>query len=259
MIKLLKEELPALAGQYFNYYQLYYEKVLCEFPDNEELWNLYLQQMQSHNKQSSLREGFFRRALKNIPSNVHYRIELMRENERMGKESSLIAAIALEALELISDPFYHYIIRKELCEYYARLIQPNLKEEDPEDFNQTVEQMRQYYLETITQMRTSKTQFLLFLIKVEQETSALADKLVLNWGEIETYKVFDKEKAFEVMQDLIKQNGSQTEYWLNYIRFARHFNETKLIRNLCRKGLQQAKDFRTIGDAWEEWEKKYLD
>ncbi len=74
---------------------------------------------------------------------------------------------------------------------------------------------------------------------------------------METYKLRSKEKVSELMETYIAENGAEPVSWLNYIKFARFFDDVKLVRTLCKRGLEYCQDFDTLSGAWLEWEKKF--
>ena len=81
--------------------------------------------------------------------------------------------------------------------------------------------------------------------------------MLLNWAEIEAYKLKNKDKVNELMEIYISENGAQSVSWLNYIKFIRFFGDNKMVRTLCKRGLEYCDDFETLGIAWLEWEKKF--
>ena len=80
---------------------------------------------------------------------------------------------------------------------------------------------------------------------------------MLHWAEVEAYKLRNKEKVTELMETYITHNGSDSSAWLNYIKFVRFFGDIKLVRTLCKRGLEYCGDYETLGTAWLEWEKKF--
>ena len=59
------------------------------------------------------------------------------------------------------------------------------------------------------------------------------------------------------MEIYIRNNEPSSFSWLTYIKFIRYFNDTKFIRTLCKRGLEYCDDYKTIGNSWLEWEKKF--
>jgi hypothetical protein len=64
----------------------------------------------------------------------------------------------------------------------------------------------------------------------------MREKITLQWAEVEvllffhvkTYKIGDREKMKELMEDYVKDYGKIHAKWFNYIRLLRHFsNSTK--------------------------------
>jgi hypothetical protein len=81
--------------------------------------------------------------------------------------------------------------------------------------------------------------------------------LLLNWAEVETYKVKNKEEVKKLMETYLSENAADAGAWLTYIKFVRFFDDIKLIRTLCKRGLEYSDDFETLAGAWLEWEKKF--
>lgn len=65
----MKKELDKIAGDNFNYIQLYFEKTLPIYTKNIDLWTLYIDFMEEKLKVGKLKEGFYRRAIKNCSFN----------------------------------------------------------------------------------------------------------------------------------------------------------------------------------------------
>lgn len=71
------------------------------------------------------------------------------------------------------------------------------------------------------------------------------DKLRLSWAEVEAYKVQDRKKVAELMEEYVKVNGQQLMAWGNYIRLMRLFptvDSEKTIRGLFKRGINIMKD-----------------
>jgi DNA-directed RNA polymerase subunit F len=92
------------------------------------------------------------------------------------------------------------------------------------------------------------------------EAILLADKLRLNWAEVEAYKVQDRKKVQELMEEYVKSNGQQVMAWANYIKLMRVFPEhEQSLRGLFKRGINIVKDVSgrlMLSDLWLEWEKK---
>jgi hypothetical protein len=56
MLELLGDELKAIAGDNFNYIQLYFERILAEYTLNNDLWMLYVSYMEDkcNNREAKL-------------------------------------------------------------------------------------------------------------------------------------------------------------------------------------------------------------
>ena len=74
---------------------------------------------------------------------------------------------------------------------------------------------------------------------------------------METYKLKNKEEVKKLMETYLAENAADAGAWLNYIKFIRFFEDAKLIRTLCKRGLEYSDDFETLAGAWLEWEKKF--
>lgn len=53
------------------------------------------------------------------------------------------------------------------------------------------------------------------------ESASFIEKLMLNWAEVEAYKIKDREKVQELMESLVKANGYMSTSWMNYLRLLR--------------------------------------
>lgn len=79
MIALLKDKLNLLAGDNFNYIQLYFERILSEFTLNNDLWTLYINFMEEKCTKKEAKLEFYQRALKNCFHNYEFWLGYMRE------------------------------------------------------------------------------------------------------------------------------------------------------------------------------------
>lgn len=82
MIEFLGSDLDKIAGDNFNYIQLYFERVLPEYTLNEELWSLYINYMEEKCKKNELKLEFYQRALKNCNQCSEFWLSYMRELEK---------------------------------------------------------------------------------------------------------------------------------------------------------------------------------
>jgi hypothetical protein len=89
--------------------------------------------------------------------------------------------------------------------------------------------------------------------------SAYIEKLTLAWAEVESYKLQDKKKMQEIMEDYVKHHGHQTMAWANYIKLMRVFpDHEKNLRGLFKRGIQVVKDNKAVlAELWLDWEKKF--
>lgn len=90
MMDLLKTELDLIAGDNFNYIQLYFERILSEYQLNDELWTLYINYMEEKCKKNEIKQEFYERAIKNCVANYEFWLGFMRENEKNGAVSEAI-------------------------------------------------------------------------------------------------------------------------------------------------------------------------
>lgn len=68
--------------------------------------------------------------------------------------------------------------------------------------------------------------------------SAYVEKLTLGWAEVEAYKIQDKKKTQELMEDYVKYHGNQMMAWANYIKLMRIFPDNeKTLRGIYKRGL----------------------
>jgi len=232
LINYFREELPKIAGDNFNYFELYIEKILAKYPDRENLWDFYIESAEQC-KNGQQRYRVFERACKNCPQNVDFKIALLRENEKSGATVEKYKEVVQKFIEEMSGNVQlEHILRKELCEFYARHISPEL-----------TPVLENSYQDSITH--------------IFPYNKGLAETLLLHWAEIETYKLKNKPKVVELMETYISDNGSSAVSWLNYIKFMRFFDDLKYVRTLCKRGLEYCEDSETLGNAWLEWEKKF--
>lgn len=82
MLKLLRDRLNEIAGDNFNYIQLYFERILAQFTLNNDLWNLYINYMEEKCQKKELKLEFYQRALKNCYANQEFWLGYMRELEK---------------------------------------------------------------------------------------------------------------------------------------------------------------------------------
>ena len=82
----------------------------------------------------------------------------------------------------------------------------------------------------------------------------------LGWAEVEAYKIQDKKRVTDIMEEYVKGNGQQVMAWANYIKLMRSFpgDHEKTLRGLFKRGINLVKEGKSaLGDLWLEWEKKF--
>ena len=82
---LYEEMLPNIAGENFNYYELYFERILCKFPEFERMWELYTEHADLC-KLTAARARVYKQASKNCRQRSNFKIFLLRENEKNGMD-----------------------------------------------------------------------------------------------------------------------------------------------------------------------------
>ena len=90
LYKLLEDDLENIAGDNFNYIQLYFERVLSILTINNELWEMYINYMEEKCKKGSMKKDFYIRALKNCFQNYEFWTGYMRELEKDNCDFSII-------------------------------------------------------------------------------------------------------------------------------------------------------------------------
>lgn len=191
-----------------------------------------------------MKNKIYRRACKNCRENVEYKIQFLRSQEKLNVGVEEYKRNVHEFIQEFSDrEQLEYIFRKGLGEYLAR----HLSEEGKDD--KLAEEIRQTYTEAI--YHTKRT------FPATLDDPDAATELLLQWAEIETYKLRNKAKVKELMEIYVRDNGSMSYAWLNYIKLMRFFNDSKAVRSLCKRGLEYCEEYKVLGDAWLEWEKKF--
>eukprot|EP01022_Parablepharisma_sp_SALTPOND_P012011 TRINITY_DN1532_c0_g1_i1.p1 TRINITY_DN1532_c0_g1~~TRINITY_DN1532_c0_g1_i1.p1 ORF type:complete len:483 (-),score=77.35 TRINITY_DN1532_c0_g1_i1:1530-2978(-) len=141
LVEYYEKELPGIAGDNFNYYELYIERVLSKYPDQEKLWDYYIKCTEVC-KNNALKIRVYQRACKNCKQNVGFKILLLRENEKSGAPPEKYEELIEKFLEeIVGEVQLEHFLRKELCEYLARHVQ----KEDTD----LIEKMRKVYLESM--------------------------------------------------------------------------------------------------------------
>ena len=82
MLTLLKNNLNVIAGDNFNYIQLYFERLLSVFTLNNDLWIIYINYMEEKCSKKEARLEFYQRAIKNCSYNHEFWLGYMRELEK---------------------------------------------------------------------------------------------------------------------------------------------------------------------------------
>lgn len=82
MLDLLSHLLPMIANDNFNYFSLYFERILSEYTLNSDLWQVYLTFADDLCKKKETRASIFEKATKNCPSILNFWLAYLRELEK---------------------------------------------------------------------------------------------------------------------------------------------------------------------------------
>jgi hypothetical protein len=121
MLELLKSELPLIAVDNFNYFLLYFERILSEYTLNRDLWELFLSFTDDLCKNKEQRVSIYSRATKNCPKELEFWLGYLRELEKSEAPGELISEAVLTSIAKGEEGIqFMYEILKHFCEYYAR-------------------------------------------------------------------------------------------------------------------------------------------
>lgn len=90
MLDLLEHELPQIANDNFNYFSLYFERILGEYTLNSDLWQLYLSFADDLCKKKESRVAIYQKAAKNCPSVLDIWLGYLRELEKSEVQGTVI-------------------------------------------------------------------------------------------------------------------------------------------------------------------------
>lgn len=245
LLYFFDKELNKFAGNDFAYYELYFESLLCSYPNQRDIWAAYLDATQYCDRQLSKNE-IFKRACKNCRKVAAFKIQYLRSQELIDVPEKEYRDTIKNCLEDVNgETEDEYTIYKELLEYLTRHIEIDNREE-------RIEKLRDEYLNAIRLFEGID-----FSHNLAEEEYSMNFRI--QWAEVETYKLKNKELAKELMEICVRSANAGTFYWLTYIKFMRHFDDTELIRSLCNRGVQYCPEYAEIAKAWVEWEKKFGD
>ena len=131
LAELLKNEISVTFKKHFNYIRLYFERTLEINPDDEDIWNLYIEITKSINKNSNLTFSILQRACKCCYFDVKFWVQFLREMEKIGRPFEEIQAKIQEAYSSAEEENFVSEIWKYTLEYYSR------------NFDSSVEQLQQ--------------------------------------------------------------------------------------------------------------------
>ena len=95
--ELLNKELPNLARKNFNYIRLFYERSLQMNPDDEDIWNNFIEYSQKRDFKIPQKTylSILQRACKCCYFKVSFWIILLREMEKQGSDKEEIESYIL--------------------------------------------------------------------------------------------------------------------------------------------------------------------
>lgn len=261
MIDLLSKELPLIAGDNFNYVMLYFERILAEYTLNGELWTLFMEYTDDMCKNKQQRLAICKKATKNCSSEIEFWLSYMRELEKNEVDSTEYSETVMRAIEKggeIGGIEFQFEILKTFCEFYVRQfisIPGQIPDQEGNPATaQKVNIIRSIYTDAIENLQQ---------LNPTLDSSLIAlycDKLRLSWVEVEAYKIQDRKKVQELMEEYVKRNGAQLMSWANYIKLMRGFpDHEKAVRGLFKRGISIVHEVQSksqLAELWLEWEKK---
>ena len=251
----ISEYISSTCGKNYSKHRTFMERIVESDPLNTGWWDIYMDYEERLNKNMSIHEGLLRRAVRCSRDDPKYKLKWVRLMEKEGKPYQQIHTFINLVLTVGQGNLqYQYILRKELCEISARAVGESEISAYREDNNNTIiKRMRDNYNNTIKFLAIPNKSFPTAL------REDLQSKLTLNLAELEAYKIHSESAVVSLMEKYMKIHGSEHIAWLNYIKFGRALGNPRLMRNLCKRGIEYAKEFEIIAKAWVDWEKMFGD
>jgi hypothetical protein len=173
----LKTEIPKISLKHFNYLRLYFERALELNPDDENIWEIYIDFAKRMNKNKELTLNILTRACKCCYFNVVFWINLLREMEKSLKAPEEIQNKIQEAYMSAEDGNFKSEIWKYNIEFSCR------------NFDSTIEQLEQI-----------RTLFNSAIVDIEANgNKEYLEKIYSIWIEFEVYKVKDHSMYTQVL------------------------------------------------------------
>ena len=241
----LEKELIEIAENNFSYITLYYERALQYNPDDENLWNNYIDCIQNTNTKTTNRKDLktLKRACKCCYFKVCFWILLLREMEKQGiSRGDIESKYKILKIEKITEAYNcsenersKYEIWKYSLEYYCR------------NHNGEIELLH------MIRKEFEKCIFKGF------ENNEYTIKIYMIWAEFETYKVKDMVKMVEIMETVVTICNTDHNYWNAFIQYQKFFGVISEIRTVYKRALQFSNlEKMLISLHWIAWEKMYF-
>jgi len=233
LCEFLKTEIPKISLKHFNYLRLYFEKALELNPDDENIWQLYIDFVKKMNKNKELTLKILTRSCKCCYFNILFWILLFRE------------------MEISQRPFEE--IQTKIQEAYASAEDTNFKSEI---WKYNIELSCRNFDSTVEQLEQIRTLFNSALIEIEANgNKEYLQKIYSIWLEFEVYKVKDYTMFTQLINKVVKINSS-SENWRMFINYEKYFGDINSIRKAYKRAVEYSKeDKEKFSESWISWEK----
>lgn len=233
LCEFLKKDILKISLKHFNYLRLYFEKALELNPDDENIWEIYIDFAKRLNKNKELTINILSRACKCCYFNVVFWINLLREMEKFQKTSEEIQNKIQEAYLSAEDADFKSEIWKYNLEFSCR------------NFDSTVEQLEQI-----------RILFNSALAEIEANGNKdYIEKIYSIWIEFEVYKVKDHAMFTQLVNKLVKLNSSP-DNWRKFINYEKYFGDVVAIRKAFKRAVEYSReDKEKLSENWISWEK----
>jgi hypothetical protein len=252
LLIFLKKELPKISKKSFNYIVLYMERALEVLCDYNELWELYLDFINT-NGQSNLKLPILKRATRCSYSEITLWVQLFKEMEKnqfpveelTGKYRNITSiAKVRESYSNCPDPEFRYEAWKYLLEYYVRNYNGN-----------DLEVIRATFEGAINEVSSKDIDLTLGYSKAAE----MLERVYYIWVEFEVYKVgrvtMDSSKMREIMEIQVRKI-KDPDVWERYISYEKFFGDNANTRKIFKRAIEYSTEHKDkFTQSYIQWEK----
>ena len=233
LCNFLENEITKTFKNYNNYIKLFFERALEINPDDENLWQIYLDFHREKIKDKEYTLTLLKRATKFCFFNYVFWVLLIRQMEFTSMPFEKIQEVIGKAYASAEDENFLSEIWKATLEYSVR------------NFDFTIEQLtsiRQTFSSAISDIQAKGNNDYIL-------------RILLILAEFEVYKAKDENQMNDLMNRIVKISPT-AENWRIYISYSKYFGNVENIRKIYKRALGFCKeDKNLLAEAWVMWEK----